>query len=231
MKQCDISVGIFEQPAVHCTKLKSLIVVGGSCTVIKLLFQHHYPTLEHLKYQSGPRNRDTRIDQLKIFLENHTNLKRFESDQTFLWANRDLLIEAEIQWNLLTIHSNSTISPFDQFFIEFVKTLHERNIYKTLHLSFGIGNFYIDIDNIVPTLPALEILNIYGFSIKNTTGLINLKELCIFHGDLSHINVEAVAKCLIKLERLSFKQASIDHTLPFIRHSKRLKTIKIFLLM
>lgn len=215
--------------ATQCTKLKSFIVSDGSYNVntIKLLCKHHYPTLEHLKYEPGERDQDTRIAELKIFLENHTNLKRFECNQTFLWANRDLIIDAEIQWNLLTLDLDSSVSAIDRFFIDFLQTLHERNIYKALHLLFDVR--HSDYENIISKLPSLQILSAYKFSIKDddSTELINLKELCLHHGDLSDINSHAVTKRLTKLERLSFKRAIIDDLLPFIRYSKCLKTIKI----
>ena len=63
----------------------------------------------------------------------------------------------------------------------------------------------------------------------NLYRLNNLKELNIYSFD-STMNIETLAMSLTKLEQLSVVITGANSILPFIRHSKKLKIIKIVLL-
>lgn len=89
--------------------------------------------------------------------------------------------------------------------------LYRRGFYKTLRLSlFSTVNDarYKYVCNGILTLSVLEVFTL-------STDSSRFK------------NLEVVAKNLIKLERLTFGLAIDDYILPFICHSKRLKSIKI----
>lgn len=233
IENCILSGKNFKQLAIYCPHLKDLRITGCDITdnALKSLFSQHFPTLEHLQYQTRIWNFDTRIKELKTFLEKHTKLTHFECSVPVLWANRDLLRETNVQLDRFTIdfYAWSDRIPFDRL-IDFLWALHERDFYKMLHFSF---DHILDIDfeffdNAICTLPAMEILHINVDSIIDLSRLTSLKELRICHGHVAMAtDLEFVAQQLKKLEKLTFKYATIDSILPFIRNSKKLKSIKI----
>lgn len=233
LQQCRITDEdvTIEQIIAYCPKLKYLNIFKCEMTnaAIQSIFLQYCPSLEHFQYEESPCNEFLRIDELKTFLEKHLKLKHFECTYRFLWANRDLLIETKIQLDLLTIYFDTRVSltvPFDQF-KEFLMRLYEQGIYKTLHLSldlYVIGISTEDLTNALSTLPALQIMHVSTSSMIDLSRLINLKELGIEYCDT---DMEIIAKSLTKLERLIIRQCSVDHILPFIRHTKRLKSIKV----
>lgn len=233
LKYCAVEAEFFEQLINLCPKLKSLHIqcCRMSEDALHTLFAQNYASLEYLQYQPLPRKAATQINGLQQFLENHPNLKHFEIDYRFLWANREILNETNVQLNLLTIRfppTNNNI--LYVYFVDLLKTLYERGFYKTLNLSFDYGDTEVNFEslsNATSTLPALEMLNTPTDSIIDLSRLINLKELEIRSYDSGTL-IENIARNLKKLKRLTFYTASIDDILPFIRHSKRLKTINVY---
>lgn len=236
LKYCDISeVKAIDQLVAYCPKLTHLIVrhADESYYFTKAIFSQYIPTLEHFEYQTWSA---MRYDGLKIFLEKHSNkLKSFESDYDFVWTNRDLLIGANhVQLDVLAINVNTPDIPFDQF-ADFLKTLHARGFYKTLHLKLNDESENTDVDHvtdIVSTLPALEIWTSYENALLiDLSRLINLTELHVSSfvtlDPDTEIDIEALAKSLMKLERLGIHMAHYSGEMePFIRYSKKLKSIK-----
>lgn len=232
-KYCAIDGELFEHLLDWCPKLKYLHIqcCRMADDTLHTIFLQNYTTLEHFQYQPLPRKAETQINELQSFLETHRNLKHFETDYRFLWANREILNDTTVQLNQLTIRfppTNNNI--LYVFFVDFLKTLHERGFYKTLNLAFDhrdTENNFENLSNATSSLPALEMLNTPTDSIIDLSRLTNLKELEIRTYDSSTL-IENVAKNLIKLERLTFFLASMDDILPFVRHSKRLKTINVY---
>lgn len=238
LHDCTTDAGdIFRQFAEFCPKLKYLDLkhCHEPNAVFKKVFLHHYPTLERMKYESYPWNETPlqQIDELKTFLEKHTQLKHFECDDRFLWTNRDLLSRTNVHLDRLSI-CIKTIEIATQFdhFIDFLWQLHDLGFYKTIHFSmdlwYDLGNYGLLLNGI-STLPlgslSIDVLD----SFNNLSGLVNLTELRI--GQLSHssteIEVEQTIMRLTKLQHLTIDQAKIDDIIPFVRHSKTLKTIRI----
>lgn len=232
IENCILSGKNFKQLAIYCPKLRYLRITDCDITfnALESLFSQHFPTLEHLQYQTRIWNFDARIFKLKTFLEKHKKLTHFECSVPVLWANRELLRKTNVRLNLLTIdfYAWSNRIPFDQL-IDFLWALYERGFYQTLHLSFDhvLDIDFEHFDNAVSTLPAIEILHINIDSIIDLSRLTNLKELRICHGHKSETDLEFVAKSLLKLEQVTFKYATIENILPFIRNSKQLKSIQI----
>lgn len=232
IENCILSGKNFKQLANYCPNLKSLRITDCDITfnALESLFSQHFPMLEHLQYQTRICNFDARICKLKTFFEKHRKFKHFECSVPVLWANRDLLRKTNVRLNLLTIdfYAWSSRIPFDRL-VDFLNELHDRGFNRLLHLSF---DHVLDIDfeyfdNSISTLPTIEILHINIDSITDLSRLTSLKELRICHGHKSETDLEFVAKCLMELEQLTFKYATIESILPFIRHSKKLKSIKI----
>lgn len=79
--------------------------------------------------------------------------------------------------------------------------------------------------NVIIKLPALERVQSAYNRVFDLSRLTNIKEWHL-HGARG-INMEVVSKSLIKLERLVINYAGSDDILPFIRHSKRLNTLRL----
>lgn len=233
LKYCAVEAEIFNELFNLCPNMKHLHI--QCCRMpedaLHTLFLRNCPTLEYLQYQPLPRKADTQINELQTFLENHSNLKHFETDYRFLWANRDILNDTNVQLNLLTIRFPPTNNHILYVhLVDFLKTLHDRGFYKTLNLSFDYRETEMSFEhlsNATSTLPALEMLNTPTDSIIDLSRLINLKELEIRTYESGTL-IKNVARNLIKLKRLTFFIASIDDILPFVCHSKRLKTINVY---
>lgn len=225
---CKIDDNIFEQIAIHCPKLKRLEItrcVVENCD--EALFSQRYPALEQLKYQRNLEHLDRPIHKLKMFLENHLNLKQFQVDFGILWTNRDMLQQTHVQLDLLNIcfGTSGVDIPFDQF-VDFLKTLHDRTFYKTLQFAM-VWDINVNIEHFNDTiseLPALEKIYTLDDSHIDLTRLPNLKSLQIL-SFTSVARAEIVAKSLLKLELLATDDT--DAILRFIRYSKRLKSIKM----
>lgn len=227
---CRISDNVFKQMATHCLKLKYMHIHNSNLMANHQLFLQHFPTLENLQYR--PLVSQTRINELKSFLEKHSNLKRFAASYHFLWENRDQLMQTNIQLDLLNVHFDSTDPmPFNEF-IKFLRTLFARGIYKTIKLTFRFcrpSNITTqELKNAISTLPALRQLVIPDDSFIDLPRLSNLKEFYIEFLNVPNANTESLATNLPRLERLGLGWGfmTVDAILPFIRHSKYLETIE-----
>lgn len=190
----------------------------------------HYPTLERLQFRLSNNSTSpaTQIAEVKPFLEKHSNLKHFEIDFDFLWANRSLLNQTNIQLDLLNIHFYKRfINSRPNKLIEFLRALHVRGFYKTLQFS---SCFIINdrLSNEISTFSTFDQLSISENNLYiDLNRFSNLRELFIHECSYS-ANMETVAKNLSKLEQLTvIITRPIDSILPFVCHSKRLKTIRI----
>lgn len=235
LNSCDIGYRALKQLIPYCPKLKYLKVESHykTETTTKAMFLQLCPALENLQYQASPPFDYTQNVNLKPFLEKNTTLKHFGCLDTFLWANRDLLIKTNVQLDSLTIYFENLFQSTWGFtlcdqFKDFLQVLHERGFYKALHISRKTcikDTTFENVSRLIDTVPALEMLNISRSSVyKNSSRLISLKELCLENCGLDD---ELIAKNLISLERLTLKDdEEIDCIVPFIRHSKKLKIIK-----
>lgn len=233
LKYCAMENEILEHLIDLCPKMKNLHI--QCCRMdedaLHALFLQKFPSLEHLQYQPVPRKAAMQINELQTFLENHSNLKHFETDYRFLWANRYILIDTNVQLDLLTVRFPPTNdSILYMYFVDLLKMLHKHGFYKVLHLSLDYRDTdvnYENLSNATSTLPALETLNTPTNSMLDLSRLINLKELEIRECD-SIVLIDNAARDLKKLKRLTLFMASTPDILPFVRHSKRLKIINVY---
>lgn len=238
---CNIGDRHFKQLIKYCPKLKYLKMDLHYPTELlnlttKAMLSRYCPALENLQYNAFSHNlRGIIHNELKPFLEKHTKLKHFGCNALFLWANRDSLMKTNIQLDSLTVNFDNFFAEYNfelfKQFKDFVIVLYERGFYKTLHSSCEtrIKNSitFKYFCNVIDTLPAIEMLNISNSSMYDSLPrLTNLKELCM---ECCDSDSEFIAKNLISLERLTLKHdVEIQTILPFIRHSSKLKSIKIF---
>lgn len=214
-----ISSNIFKQLTIDCPKLTCLTIhcAGMEDIVINELFSQHYPQLEH--FQIGLRN--VQINQLKMFLEKHPKLKRFSTNFKFLWINRNVLNETNVQLNMLKVLVDEKNVPVNGF-VNFLKALYEHSFYKQLHLSFeDCTDMDLNLCRAIYEFPALQKLDLDTDLNIDLSRLIYLNELYVH--TLIENDLENVARSLIHLKRLVINEFAVDQMFSFIRHSKRLK--------
>lgn len=90
------------------------------------------------------------------------------------------------------------------------------------HFNNAISRF----SNSFSTLPRLEEMSLFKYPFFNLNSLTNLKEFSVLRFSWT-TDFETFSKGCPKLERLVLLTANFNTILPFIRHSKRLKSIKI----
>lgn len=235
IKCCEVSPKTLEKLAKYCTNLKCLRVkhFGNNRAVAKSMFSQQFPSLEYISFvpYCPSDDKSKPIVQLKTFLQKHPQLKRFESNVNFLWQNSDLLLSTNnVQSYSLIVNS---VGDFDNDcavdeFTNYLKKLFERGFYKTLKLSVESTEDFEQSTNAISLVPALEMLDVSKDSFIDLSRLTGLRELHITnHSKGIGRNMETLARSLVKLERLSFHSVSVDHILPFICHSKGLKSIHI----
>lgn len=239
--ECRSTGNIFEQFVTYCPNLKHLDV--RRCRAMNsVLFLQYYPELECLQFRLPAKNVANRNDELKMFLLKHLNLNQLGMSYHFLWANRDVLNETNIQLDLLSVHFEKTenhgYAPHQYHdygvghygnFANFLRGLFERGFYKSLQLSIHYAIKSSDVEqvsNIISTLPALESFSIYSDSFVGLNRLTNLKNLHITT-ILSDSRMNILARNLRNLERLTILEASFAGIVPFICHSTRLKSILV----
>lgn len=233
LKYCVLPDEFFVHLIALCPKLKSLHIqcCRMDDNALHTLFLQSYPSLEYLQFQPLPRWANMQINEMQQFLENQPNLKHFEMDYRVLWANRHLLNETNTRLDLLTVRFPPTHDDsLYYYFVDYLQMLHKRGFYKTLNLSFDYSeteNNFEYLSNATSKLSALEMLNTPTDSIVDLSRLTNLKQLEIRAYDSGSL-IENVARNLKKLKRLTFYTASMGDILPFVRHSKRLKTINVY---
>lgn len=216
---------IFEAISVYCPKLKCLDVQcphSKNDDIEQNLFLQHYPYLEDFRYEPCFT---MRINHLELFLTKHPNLKQFTTNFRFFWLHRDIFSEMPIQLEMLTIVEKVvTTIPFDAF-VELLRRLYERGFYKSLHLS--LDHWKHEYHQLIKTIPLIRsypqfkkmnTLDVYDFS-----RLTNLTELHFAQLDSSMEGVENLAKNLKNLEVLIINDPKLEHILPFLRHSTKLK--------
>lgn len=110
-----------------------------------------------------------------------------------------------------------------QTFCNLLNQLHERGFYRRLHLNIiGPNQEY---GKEFASLQALESLSIWHFNEHcDLYRLVNLKQLTMYDG-FNAIDMEILAKNLVKLRQISINNATFDDILPFIQHSSKLNKI------
>lgn len=229
---CQIQTGdIFEQIANYCPKIKYLYVKNlvDSAIITDELFSSHYRTLEHIIYDVKVLGEVTPTDELKKFLEKHTNLRHFECYDHFLWINRSSLVDTNVQLDQLTIYlrTESIAGHWEQF-ADFLQQLYQRGFYKKLRLLADLWDVDLSADNFI-NLPGLEKLCIDGVDRSTSVSrLTDLNELHVCDMRYPIPVIDTVVKSLANLEQLNIKSSwTIDDASPFICHSMKLKIIKL----
>lgn len=221
---CKIQSTFYGNFLVLCVNLKRLrlknVAFSGGATCAWL--QNKYPLLEDFELTL---KKPEKIDELTRFFQQNTNIRRFSTNKSTLFKNRDIVRVARMQLNELYIEIDNEGDHNTDTMFEFLNRLYKLGIYKSLHLS-GTYRDQQTVDAMA-TLSGLEKLNVGVDGVHyDISSLVNLKELNILWAANS-VDMEHLAMSLVQLEKISFWKASLDDIIPFVRHSPRLNEIKI----
>lgn len=186
-----------------------------------------YPALEHLEmHLYGMDN----IPELGEFFKQNPNLQTLLVSENVFLANIHAMLNAKIKLQVLIV----TIYKGDEETIfRYLSQLHDQGFYQRLHPRM----FYTFDQQRIDKVCSLNVEKLYfSYSMEsakvNLDSLTNLKELYLTsyekEFDPFPIDSESTAKSLVNLERIYIYFTSGKMIEPFIRHSKKLKAIKIF---
>lgn len=228
LHSCAIFDGFFDKFFRYCPKLKCLRmnrVVFKSPTASNALFSQACCTLQYFQYTSTNQMSNKNCG-LKKFLNQNPNIKYLEIDAEDLCLNRYSFVGLNTKLDYLAIKVRlDEISAVS--FANLLKSLHQFGFYKKFHLTVeSLPNIfeYQEFINEMISFDAFE--KLYSIQYVSLPPLTQLKELYIpgicFADDMETLSIN-----LTQLERLHMVGARVDFILPFLRHSKTLKTISM----
>lgn len=230
MSECLFEGDFYECLLKYCSKLNSLSVKRSNQMVNSSVnhsiiigcgnewLLREYPMVQHIELTDL-----LEVDELDTFFKYNCNVRSFSTDVQTLWANRKSFLACSIKLDKLAIEisAQEALEPIhiDGLLME----LHERGFFKRLHIysTFNAQNY---LDRVLFSLTStVEFLHGMFTQIDNV--LVNLTTLGLNNAfDISNIHV--LPKKLPNLEQIYFSEATIDHILPFIQSSVKLKRVK-----
>ena len=227
----DDKMEFYESFLQYCTKMKKLCVQGWNDTPIigadNSWLHRKYPTLEHFELITDVGGR---IDELKTFLEQNTNIHRFATSAEMILANREALKNSSVKFEVLSVEFE-VIETLNES-ADLLNELFERGFYKQFHAYFKtieyISTFDQETANRLASLNGLTKLYITGMNDGiDLSHLINLKQLHI--SNVASIqNMTTMVEKLINLEFIQLSHATCHDILQFICHSPKLTKIIVF---
>ncbi|XP_055302478.1 uncharacterized protein LOC129568518 [Sitodiplosis mosellana] len=214
-----------------CTNLKVLCVRTDPCDYLHNPNGDHiligadngwltrkYPTLQHLELSH--RNA-LKIDQLKEFFVQNPNVRSFATNSTLFLENWDLFRMTNIKLDALAVRFDrkQLTEIYDN-----LNTLHYHGVYQRLH-------WYAEqVSDEMTSLNGLEKLAVQFWSAKEcnivSSLLVNITELSI-NRIFDDSCMEITARNLVNLERVYLGNPKFEAILSFLRHSTKLKKMKI----
>lgn len=206
----------------HCVNLKRLEVIWSGIDYNWVV--RRYPTLETLLL-IPPACQS--FDQLAELLMLNPNIRRFVTTPNCLMENRVAMkTTTDINLDDLAIsfdfHANYSVATL----CELLNELHERGVYKRVHLFF----YEITTQNTIyqlTTVNGLDSLFIYKALVRfELPELRSLVELCVYKKS-SKIDLDHVLDELVNLKRIYFCFSHLDDIIPFIQRSASLERIRV----
>lgn len=187
-------------------------------------FQRVYPMLTHFQY-SDPKDETATSMMLTSFLNLNPSIKNLQISH----ANIEKIRFDEITGTRLNYFCIDMYNPFPSDIsyiiieiIEKMKELHKKDFFKTFRvISFIESSEWEKIAEKLTPFSALEALYLNEFH----ASVYNLTQLKEFHIGLKikdDVDLEAIAKNLVNLERL-WLECTGDQFSLFLEHSKKLK--------
>lgn len=223
---CKLYVYFFDGFLKYCPQLKRLKLRNFEYKTFRVsrgndwMF-HKYPTLEHLELTKCENM--IKRSELEVLLELNPNIRSFEIDADMFWENKIVFLESVIKWDDLHIHFQDAKCTRTISIYCMLNTFYKRNHFKRLHLHYEeiLNQPFIDQIDTVNAIDTLHLKEEPGSSIPT---MINLRELYTFCGNL---NMQKTVNNLANLEKIVLWEANIEDVLTIIRHSVKIKEIKI----
>lgn len=213
---CSDNGDIYELILKNCENLKQLYVESFSRDWNWL--PHEYPKLEHLLL--FPHS--IRLEELSSFFALNPNIQRFSTGASFFWEHSDIFRDSNIKLDMLELKEDGFLRDGFPSVMEFLNQLYEREFYKRLFISIE----HLHDIAILASAKGLESLCIRELRENDDLSpLKNLKELVLCGSNT--VDMENLAKHLMKLQRLHIKDSIFDDITPFIRQSRILHKIKV----
>lgn len=235
INECIISGECYASFLKYCPNVKSLSVSRStkfrdSDTVVGTgndWLLRKYPSIEHFEMTELY---ELQLIELKTFFEQNSNVQTFSTDAKSLWVNGELFRTANVKLDIFVISivlskivdSNKRLISIKDSIYKLLVELHERGFYQRLHLYVYFAE-QKDVDLLL-TLNGIEMFN--GDKIRVGRPLVNVKASCVCLYD-EILNIEGLPNSLLNLERIYLSEVTSDRLLPLIRHSAKLKVIKI----
>ncbi|XP_055325684.1 uncharacterized protein LOC129579559 [Sitodiplosis mosellana] len=222
LERYSIKGDLYEKFLKFCTNIKTLSV--GYCYMRNGnhndgWLTRKYPTLQHLEVTGGIARK---FDELKTFFEQNPNVRSFAIKSSLLEKNWDMFRTTNIKLDVLAIWFDSAnVTTFR----DNLNSLHGRGVFQRLHW------YSREISAEEASLNALEKLSVCPWNLGECTTisplLVNIKELIIRFYLNGSTTMETTARNLVNLERVYLGQPTSEAIASFIRHSAKLKKIKV----
>lgn len=235
LDQCTFDGEFYECFLKFCPKIRSLSIStsyglyrNNTIAATNEWMHRQYANLEHLELMDFT---ELKPKEFKKFFELNSNVRTFSIDAKCLLLHQDLIFASNLKLDKLAVEfQNPRAIHYELESFVIVKMLHnllvemeKREVYKELHLYIN----FLDHENCVQKLFSLNSLTMLGGYVNRIDNpLMRLKELDINNGS-DFIDLDALPDKLPILERIHFSEATSNHILPFVRHSPRLKQMKI----
>lgn len=203
-----------------CTNLKYLEMTNPRSN--KWL-QYKLPTFEHLSVLNSSI---FPLLELQTFFKLNPNIRRFFTGANCVIANENWLMKSNIHLDELGIKC------FDRVNIpnicRLLNALFERGFYRRLNLYLN-ENFDASFLNLVASLEGLDKLlmdeNWWINFVK--TPMPQIKELCLSSYLETRGPLEELVESCVNIEKINIVWTDFDYLTPLIRHSDKLKQIKV----
>lgn len=222
----------------YCGSLKRLYVQNMDFDTVHLdefgqrkWLMQKYSNLEHFELIPC----DAYILELNSFLERNKKIHTFSTSSECLWKNRHAFLNSKAKLNILEVKCMQEFEseePTPQSLCNLVDQLYNRAFHRRAHFYVQTVNEEFNVHAV--SMDGLEKLCIKGFD-GNLPPITGLKELAILDyfrdlDDDSDNGMEILANDLVNLQRLYLcNSTSADDIMPFIRRSRKLRKIKVFL--
>lgn len=217
-----------------CTNLKYLQITDRSLQYIgDELMSCNFPSLDRFVFRCWSAS-SMNIPKLQSFFELNPTIRRFATYGNFLVKNANWIKESTIQLDVLDVEFALERNTIIEQACGLLNILFEKGFFKQLNLFLSIGCNQANM-NAIASLNGLD--KIY-FSRKAAVSFVKtpmpqLNELCVEKDKCTNTKtsiddrLDALVESFINVERIHFEIASFKSILPFIRHSAKLKKVKI----
>lgn len=232
--RCFENAESFHQILQHCENLNCLTVYNWPVTKHEWP-SRKYPKLECLEVFGKYDIFIGKCESLMEFLQQNQQLKKFSTSIDLIQV-LDLVEYANIKLDKLSFIVNGIDKMITKTLRNRVKRMHKDDFFKKLQMFCYWGNefvYYIDDIKNVPGLSAVEIAYIdpYHYNMDHLvaalTTLEYLKELRIFHCNISSEQAYVLSQYLMHLEKIHLGCNNFDTSTPFIKILPNLKALEI----